>query len=68
MLTALVLQLIQCVVALPEKISNKNIADSGQSDNVKNVGFLLIAYLRHFFYCKKNFILFYFILFAWEIT
>ncbi|KAK9693027.1 hypothetical protein QE152_g34481 [Popillia japonica] len=37
MLTALVLQLIQCVVALPENLSNKNATDSTQNENVKNV-------------------------------
>lgn len=37
MLTALVLQLIQCVVALPEDVSKKGIVDNTQSDNVKNV-------------------------------
>ncbi|GJQ68548.1 putative sister chromatid cohesion C-terminus, partial [Trypoxylus dichotomus] len=37
MLTALVLQLIQCVVALPESLANKNIIDSAQNENVKNV-------------------------------
>ncbi|XP_063929333.1 nipped-B-like protein isoform X2 [Zophobas morio] len=37
MLTALVLQLIQCVVALPDNLSNKNFHDGTQSENVKVV-------------------------------
>lgn len=37
MLTALVLQLIQCVVALPENVSKKNATDGVQTDNIKNV-------------------------------
>ncbi|KYB29713.1 nipped-B-like protein isoform X2 [Tribolium castaneum] len=37
MLTALVLQLIQCVVALPDNLANKNFQDSTQSANVKVV-------------------------------
>lgn len=37
MLTALVLQLIQCVVALPDNLQNKNFQDGTQSENVKNV-------------------------------
>ncbi|XP_044256313.1 nipped-B-like protein [Tribolium madens] len=37
MLTALVLQLIQCVVALPDNLANKNFHDSTQSVNVKVV-------------------------------
>ncbi|XP_022901337.1 nipped-B protein [Onthophagus taurus] len=39
MLTALVLQLIQCVVALPENLNNKtrSIGDTTQNENVKNV-------------------------------
>lgn len=37
MLTALVLQLIQCVVALPETVSKKNAVDGVQTENIKNV-------------------------------
>jgi cohesin loading factor subunit SCC2 len=37
MLTALVLQLIQCVVALPDSLLNKNCLDGTQSENVKAV-------------------------------
>lgn len=41
MLTALVLQLIQCVVALPDNLSNKNFHDGTQSENVKVVSLMV---------------------------
>lgn len=47
MLTALVLQLIQCVVALPETVNKKNAVDGVQSDNIKNVS-------SHFLVSIKN--------------
>lgn len=41
MLTALVLQLIQCVVALPEKTSNKKDKEKGEKDKHQKVSWLL---------------------------
>lgn len=41
MLTALVLQLIQCVVALPEKTVNKKEKDKGEKDKHQKVSWSL---------------------------
>lgn len=47
MLTALVLQLIQCVVSLSENMSNEKSADKAQSETMRKVIEFLILHFIH---------------------